>query len=1844
MLQQIGMLGLLLCFTLNVSAQNEFITTWRTTTASELITVPTTGTGYHYDIDWGDGTIETGLTGSASHTYTSAGTYTVKISGDFPRIYFNNSGSRTRIQTIEQWGNIAWTSMAKAFKGCNKLISNATDAPDLTNVTSLEGMFENTHVFEGNLSNWNVSTITNMAFMFEDARAFNGNISTWDVSNVEDFSVMFKGAETFNQNISAWNTSKGRYLDNMFNGAAAFDQNVSSWNVASAENMESMFEGATAFDQDLGNWEVSNVMVMENMLDNTGLSLQNYDNTLIGWSALTLQTGVTLGASGLSYCNGSTARQALINNFSWTILGDINDCPKPFITTWQITAAGESITIPTQGAGYSYEVDWGDGTVDTGFTGDATHTYATAGTYTVEISGDFPNIYFNNSGDKNKIVSVEQWGDISWSSMQRAFEGCTNLVVNATDAPDLSAVTSLARMFKSCSAFNQDINHWDVGNITNMSNTFEDATAFNQPLQSWNVSSVRNMRYLFSGATKFNQPLNAWDVSKVQTIEYGFANASDFNQDLNNWNTASFTSMYNLFYHASDFDGNISTWDVSNIVNMASVFSGASAFNQNIGSWNTSNVITMEDMFRDASSFNQNIGSWDVGNVFNLDELFNGALAFNQDISSWNVEKVTSCMQTFANADAFNQDLSNWNVSAVQDMANMFLGADAFDQDLGGWNISSVTTMSGMFGATSLSALNYDNTLIGWSALSLQNNVVLGASGRHYCSASAERQSLITNFGWTINDAGQSCTAGAFITTWETTTTNETITIPTNISYTYAYTVNWGDGTVENGFTGDATHTYATAGTYTVEILGDFPAISFNNGGDKAKILTIEQWGITAWRSMSQAFYGCANLTSNATDQPDLSNVTDIGAMFQGASSFNSPINHWDVSNIQTMSSMFHDATNFHQDLDQWNTSNLRAMEWMFANATNFNGNIATWDVSKVKDFSYVFHQASSFNGDLSNWNVSSGNNMESMFRNADVFNSDVTAWNVANVTTMRSMFRGADRFNQNLGNWDVQNVSLMSHMLNSTALSIANYDSTLMGWSAQTLQNGVVLRANNSNYCASWAERQALITNFGWTIYDAGLDCSTTAFITTWETTSASESLTIPTNSFFTNYNYVVDWGDGTVETGLTTDATHTYASAGTYTVEISGDFPAIYFNNGGDRAKIRSIEQWGTTAWQSFDSAFYGCSNMTDQATDAPDLSLVTNMRAAFRECNAFDGNLSNWDMTNVADLTNMLDNCGLSTENYDKLLIAWSMQSVRNNLNLGASGLAYCVSEIERQKLIDDFGWTITDAGFSGCPTTKWDGSTWDNGTPHTGVVALIESYYDTYIDGALAVGDLIVSAGNTLTIRGDSTATVDGNLLNYGAIVIQDTSALVQTLVAPSNSGSGTYTVEKESSTFQEIFNYWSSPIQNTTITQTFAATGQSFYEFDAVNQAWQTADKNAVLSAGQGFAATGVAATSGGLITRSFSGNAGFHSGTITVSPEFDGTPGDPNTNWNLVGNPYPSGLDAVQFLTDNSGVIENAVYLWSSDGTDYLSSQSDYATMNAAGTVNAGGSGVAPSSATISSCQGFFVQTLASGDITFQNSQRISTNNTFMRTAQTGARAWVSVTLDDQISNEILLGFFEDGAWEKDRYDAAKLSGNAHLSFYSQSACTGEKPFAPTPCPFEMDNKKWAIQGFPPLDAAEATIPLGLEANTAGKYSFSINHLANFPAATELYLYDAETERLINLHEQSYTLELAEGTYENRFYLRTIPTQVTNLGQELDDIGITAYAYQYQIHIQFDDQAAAKSSIGIFDISGKLIQKRAHEHQLDVVIPVVQTGVYIIRIENKQGVWSKKLLMNEYRN
>ncbi|WP_345027259.1 BspA family leucine-rich repeat surface protein, partial [Flavivirga jejuensis] len=274
-------------YTVNITenAFEAFVTTWKTTTANEEIKIYTNPnlTGYSYDIDWGDGSIESGLTGDAPHQYATAGIHTVSITGDFPAIYFANSieiqAIAAKLQTIESWGDTQWKSMEQAFAYCTNLTYNATDVPDLSQVTNMYYMFLESS-FNGDISNWDVSSVKDMSYMFRKASVFNQDIGSWDVSSVESMEGMFDEASAFNQDIGNWDVSSVDIMSAMFNEASAFNQDIGNWDVSSVKDMSYMFLEASAFNQDIGNWDVSSAKDMSYMFNSASAFSQN----LSGWA------------------------------------------------------------------------------------------------------------------------------------------------------------------------------------------------------------------------------------------------------------------------------------------------------------------------------------------------------------------------------------------------------------------------------------------------------------------------------------------------------------------------------------------------------------------------------------------------------------------------------------------------------------------------------------------------------------------------------------------------------------------------------------------------------------------------------------------------------------------------------------------------------------------------------------------------------------------------------------------------------------------------------------------------------------------------------------------------------------------------------------------------------------------------------------------------------------------------------------------------------------------------------------------------------------------------------------------------------------------------------------------------------------------------------------------------------------------------------------------------------------------------------------------------------------------------------------------------------------------------
>lgn len=219
--------------------------------------------------------------------------------------------------------------------------------------------------------------------------------------------------------------------------------------------------------------------------------------------------------------------------------GSYSSVKKPFII--QINSgADSSFTIPTTGGDYNYDVSTSDGQNFTGVSGNLTITFPSANTlYDISISGDFPRIYFSNTGDKDKLIDIKQWGDIEWTSMQSAFFGCSNTTCTATDVPNISSVTNMNVMFYNCTSLTTlDVSNWNVSSVTSMA------------LMFYNCSSLTTL------------VVSNWDVSSVTSMDRMFYNCTSLTTlNVSNWNVSSVINMGNMFQYCSNFVSDINFSD-----------------------------------------------------------------------------------------------------------------------------------------------------------------------------------------------------------------------------------------------------------------------------------------------------------------------------------------------------------------------------------------------------------------------------------------------------------------------------------------------------------------------------------------------------------------------------------------------------------------------------------------------------------------------------------------------------------------------------------------------------------------------------------------------------------------------------------------------------------------------------------------------------------------------------------------------------------------------------------------------------------------------------------------------------------------------------------------------------------------------------------------------------------------------------------------------------------------------------------------------------------------------------------------------------------------------------------
>jgi surface protein len=349
--------------------------------------------------------------------------------------------------------------------------------------------------------------------------------------------------------------------------------------------------------------------------------------------------------------------------------------------------------------GSNYNVDWGDGTSQTGVTATiTTKTYATAGIYDIKITGVCPQqVNGLSANDKLKYLKIKQWGSgVTTISYFGAFRGCSNLTVTATDAPSMTGVATLASMFRGCSS---------IGSPD------------------------------FSG----------WDVSGISTFSTVFSQ-SNFNGNITTWNTASATNMVGMFQSNSSFNQNIGSWNVGNVTTFSTMFQGASAFNQNLSSWNVGKVTNFSQMFDGATDMlsNTSIASWDIGSQLTGSTTITFVSMFanvnhNVDLTSWNMIRADSIASMFFSGRNDN-NYGLWNII----------------------NVNSANNFQFQANTSTISATTLANMYVGWASQALRATLISFGTAKYDASGASARAILTAPRAVSVTGAGDPLADGTY--------------------------------------------------------------------------------------------------------------------------------------------------------------------------------------------------------------------------------------------------------------------------------------------------------------------------------------------------------------------------------------------------------------------------------------------------------------------------------------------------------------------------------------------------------------------------------------------------------------------------------------------------------------------------------------------------------------------------------------------------------------------------------------------------------------------------------------------------------------------------------------------------------------------------------------------------------------------------------------------------------------------------------------------------------------------------------------------------------------------------
>jgi hypothetical protein len=527
--------------------------------------------------------------------------------------------------------------------------------------------------------------------------------------------------------------------------------------------------------------------------------------------------------------------------------------------------------------------------------------------------------------------------------------------------------------------------------------------------------------------------------------------------------------------------------------------------------------------------------------------------------------------------------------------------------------------------------------------------------------------------------------------------------------------------------------------------------------------------------------------------------------------------------------------------------------------------------------------------------------------------------------------------------------------------------------------------------------------------------------------------------------------------------------------------------------------------------------------------------------------------------------------------------------------------------RDLFIDNVTFNGTDI----LPITTWNGTTWSHSAPTVSTNAIIAANYSEAANitaKSLTTNKLGTVAPSTITIPAGYTVTLSGPLYRLsGTLSFSPTAKLIQTT---DDANTGTAIIKSNSAPMVRLdYTLWSSPVaaqnlfafSSSTVTTPIAR----FYSYNTATNSFDNTgiSGTSTFTAGKGYAvrAPNTYTATPTVFTGSFNGVP--NNGPINIALDAT-TPG-----FNLVGNPYPSPINASAFVTTNSSLIDGTLYFFShnakSDGTAYEASSGgtgmQYATWNSTGaTVAASGiSGIGQNTSVptgiIQTGQGFIVKATTAGNLSFTNAMRVgaATNTTldpFFKMVSTKSatatiatekhRLWLDLTNEKgEGLSQLLVGYVDGATNEVDNLYDGEEFGAPQTSLTSQ-----------------LNGKSYTIQGRAVPFTDTDRVPLAFKAATNGTYTIALSKTDGvFASNQEVFLKDNATGSVTNLKNGGYTFSASAGTAASRFELAYSKVAIEA------ELNTPIIAVKKQGVFQINTNGAILKEIAVFDMQGNQV-------------------------------------------